>query len=189
MELCALRGKREAVRYVSIFTRPRRGGRARSSAGNVQLSDGPNSRSSFCMMSGIDFQRAEPRVPLASVQLLVGEVGEQCGDTLDNSSQCLFVLFCRFDIRRYYRPIELLGRHDGDGLIIFDAPQAPGQATLSSFRVFRVATAHRCCWMTPRMASSTWRSHGLSLSGVAIISSAGLSTAILMNQRGTPGLL
>ena len=133
MELCALRGKREAVRYVSIFTRPRRGGRARSSAGNVQLSDGPNSRSSFCMMSGIDFQRAEPRVPLASVQFLVGEVGEQCGDTLDNSSQRSFVLFCRFDIRRYYRPIELLGRHDGDGLIIFDAPQAPGQATLFKF--------------------------------------------------------
>ena len=78
------------------------------------------------MMSGIDFQRAEPRVPLASVQLLVGEVGEQCGDTLDNSSQRSFVLFCRFDIRRYYRPIGLLGRHDGDGLIIFDVPQAPG---------------------------------------------------------------
>ena len=50
----------------------------------------------------------------------MGEVGEQCGDTLDYSSQLSFLLFCRFDIGRHYRPIGLLRRVDGDGLIIFD---------------------------------------------------------------------
>ena len=63
----------------------------------------------------------------------MGEVGEQCGDTLDYSSQLSLLLFYRLDIGRHYRPVGLLRRVDGDGLIIFDAPQAPGQATLLKF--------------------------------------------------------
>ena len=55
----------------------------------------------------------------------MGKVGEQCGDTLDYSSQLSFLLFCRLDIGRYYRPIGFLRRVDGDGLIVFDAPQVP----------------------------------------------------------------
>jgi hypothetical protein len=56
----------------------------------------------------------------------MGEVGEQCGHTIDKSSQLSFLLFYRFDIGLHFHPIGLLRRVDEDRLIIFDAPQAPG---------------------------------------------------------------
>jgi len=42
----------------------------------------------------------------------MGEVGEQCGDTLDYSSQLSLLLFYRLDIGRHYRPVGLLRRVD-----------------------------------------------------------------------------